>query len=81
MNKIYVNLHGLETNIISLTRIEFEIEFRPLIHPYQGDSGKIAIQDITDTPRKSIRGGFPKKMPNMRTRSNFDTAPALPCSK
>lgn len=66
---------------ITLTRIELEIELRPLIHPHQSDSGKIAVQDITYATRESVRGRLSKEMAHMGAGSDLDTATALPGTK
>jgi len=76
-----INLYVPALVMITLTRIELKIELRPLIHPYQSDSGKIAIQDITYTARKGVRRRLSKEMADMGAGGDFDAATALPSSE
>lgn len=47
-------VHRLNYN--SLTLIELEVKFAPVVHPNKSDSGQIAVENLVDTTGKCVRG-------------------------
>jgi len=60
------------------TWVHFVEEILPIIHPNFSHTGGILVHDFGNTSRKGVRGFITKDVPNVRTGTDLQHAPALP---
>lgn len=67
-----------KTDRFTFTRVHFEKEFFPFVHPYQRSSSKIWIEDLIHPTWKGVRTRFPENVSDMTTWGRFYSTTTLP---